>query len=168
MNINASIIDQQLARVAEEIRARACGDLKIKEEEKLKSLAFVYLCAKNRLDLDFEQTFECLTEGGGNFNVDAIHVHQRTGWRIQRDAISGQVQTRFRCQKQIFSKRDTLKALDTSRVANASVLVRIYKLPKDNDDLTHATNSQDPFDLKDLRAYDKVLKALEQNVEALG
>ena len=74
MNINASIIDQQLARVAEEIRARACGDLKIKEEEKLKSLAFVYLCAKNRLDLDFEQTFECLTEGGGNFNVDAIHV----------------------------------------------------------------------------------------------
>nr|WP_269769820.1 AIPR family protein [Aeromonas salmonicida] len=35
---------------------------------------------------------------------------------------------------------------------DATVLVRIYKLPKDNEDIvlqiTHATNSQNPVDLK--------------------
>ena len=40
----------------------------------------------------------------------------------------------------------------------ASVLVRLYKLPKDNEDIvlqiTHATNSQNPVDMKDLRAND--------------
>ena len=74
MNINASIIDQRLATVASEIRDRAKSDLNIKDEEKLKSLAFIYLCVKTTLDLDFEETLDCLTEGGGDFGVDAIHV----------------------------------------------------------------------------------------------
>ena len=74
MNINASIIDQRLATVASEIRDRAKSDLNIKDEEKLKSLAFIYLCVKTTLDLDFEETLDCLTEGGGDFGIEAIHV----------------------------------------------------------------------------------------------
>lgn len=74
MNINASIIDQQLAGIQDEIRERAKLELNINDPTKLKSLAFVYLCVKTVLDLDFDATFECLTEGGGDFGVDAIHI----------------------------------------------------------------------------------------------
>lgn len=74
MNINASIIDQRLTGIQEEIREQAQLDLKINDANKLKSLAFVFLCVKTMLDLDHEEAFECLTEGGGDFGVDAIHL----------------------------------------------------------------------------------------------
>lgn len=56
--------------------------------------------------------------------------------------------------------------------AEATVLVRLYKLPKGNDDImlqiTHATNSQNPVDLKDLRSNDEVQQRLETSIHALG
>ncbi len=73
MNINASIIDQRLSGVQDEIRQQAETFLNIKGE-KLKSLAFVYLCVKTMLDLDKDETFDCLVEGGGDFGVDAMHL----------------------------------------------------------------------------------------------
>ncbi|MDD4803228.1 MAG: AIPR family protein [Syntrophomonas sp.] len=76
MNINAAIIDQRLQSVAEEIRVRSAEELNIKQEERLKSLAFVYLCVKTVLDLNDEETFDCLTEGGGDFGVDAVHCSE--------------------------------------------------------------------------------------------
>jgi hypothetical protein len=76
MNINAAIIDQRLSAVCDEIRARAREELKIIDEEKLKSLAFVYLAARTLLDLSDEETFDCLTEGGGDFAVDAVHLSE--------------------------------------------------------------------------------------------
>jgi len=74
MNINASIIDQRLNRLVEEIREPSRAQLKINDDKKLKSLAFVYLCVKTMLDLDPEEAFDCLTEGGGDFGIDAIHL----------------------------------------------------------------------------------------------
>lgn len=74
MDINASIIDQRLAAVQDDIRERAANELRINHEDKLRSLSFVYLCVKTMLDLDETETFDCLTEGGGDFGVDAIHV----------------------------------------------------------------------------------------------
>lgn len=74
MNINASIIDQRLVGIQDEIRARALSDLRLQEEGRLKSLAFVYLCVSTMLDLDSDEAFDCLTEGGGDFGVDAIHM----------------------------------------------------------------------------------------------
>lgn len=73
MNINASIIDQRLNGVQNEIAERAQSELGISAPEKLKSLAFVYLCVKTMLDLDPDETFDCLTEGGGDFGIDALH-----------------------------------------------------------------------------------------------
>jgi hypothetical protein len=52
MNINASIIDQRLAGIQDEIRERAAAELNITEPGKLKSLAFVCLFVKILLDLD--------------------------------------------------------------------------------------------------------------------
>jgi hypothetical protein len=66
MDINASIIDQRLDSVTDIIRQQAAEELGIRDAGKLKSLAFVYLCVKTILDLDTDDTFDCLTEGGGD------------------------------------------------------------------------------------------------------
>lgn len=54
----------------------------------------------------------------------------------------------------------------------ASVLVRLYQLPSDNEDLvkriTYATNSQNPVDLRDLRANDDRQQRLQLDIEQLG
>ena len=76
MNINASIIDQRLAGIHDAIRERAAQELNITQEGKLKSLAFVHLCVKTVLDLDEPEAFDCLTEGGGDFGVDAMHISE--------------------------------------------------------------------------------------------
>lgn len=73
MNINASIIDQRLNGIQDEIRARAAEELGINDPGRLKSLGFVYLTVKTMLDLDPDEAFDCLTEGGGDFGVDAMH-----------------------------------------------------------------------------------------------
>ena len=74
MNINVSIIDQRLSGVQAEISERASDELGVKDDGRLKSLAFVYLCVKTMLDLDVDEAFDCLTDGGGDFGVDALHI----------------------------------------------------------------------------------------------
>lgn len=76
MNLEASIIDQRVSSIVEGIQVPAAEQLKIAEPNKLRSLAFVYLCVKTVLDLDDEEAFDCLTEGGGDFGVDAIHISE--------------------------------------------------------------------------------------------
>jgi hypothetical protein len=76
MNINASIIDQRLGSVTNVIRQQAAEELNINDAGKLKSLAFVYFCVQTILDLEDSNTFDCLTEGGGDFGVDAMHISE--------------------------------------------------------------------------------------------
>ncbi|TAA74712.1 MAG: AIPR protein [Candidatus Electronema aureum] len=75
MNINASIIDQQVRALAE--RQKATIEEKVgfnNNDDKLRSAAFVVLVVKTLLDLTEEEAVECLTEGGGDFGVDAVEV----------------------------------------------------------------------------------------------
>lgn len=74
MNLNASIIDQRLTGVQAEIAQWAQDELHINAPDRLKPLAFVYLCAKTMLDLDAQEAFDCITDGGGDFGVDAMQV----------------------------------------------------------------------------------------------
>ena len=75
MNINASIIDQQVRALAERQKAAIEEKAKFKNDDnKLRSAAFVVLVVKTLLDLTGEEAIECLTEGGGDFGVDAIEV----------------------------------------------------------------------------------------------
>ncbi|MBF0317144.1 MAG: AIPR family protein [Nitrospirae bacterium] len=76
MNISAAIIDQRLVGICNEIRDRARDELGIVDEERLTSLAFVYLCVKTMLNMTDDEAFECLTEGGGDFGIDAIHISE--------------------------------------------------------------------------------------------
>lgn len=74
MNLNASIVDQRLVAVQEDIREWADAELNVTAAERLKPLAFVYLCVKTMLDLEPGDAFDCVTDGGGDFGVDAMHV----------------------------------------------------------------------------------------------
>jgi AIPR protein len=74
MNINAAIIDQRLVGVQDEIRAQALSELGLEDPGRLTSLAFIFLCVKTMLDLDQDEAFDCLTDGGGDFGVDAMHL----------------------------------------------------------------------------------------------
>lgn len=76
MNLNASIIDQRLTGVQAEIEQWAKDELNITVADRLKPLAFVYLCVKTMLDLDALEAFDCVTEGGGDFGVDAMQVSE--------------------------------------------------------------------------------------------
>ncbi|NET57716.1 MAG: AIPR family protein [Symploca sp. SIO2E6] len=76
MNINASIIDQRLASITNGIQQQAAEELRISEAGRLKSLAFVHLCVQTILDLENDNTFDCLTEGSGDFGVDAMHISE--------------------------------------------------------------------------------------------
>ena len=58
MNLNASIIDQRLTGIQDEIRALAETELGLTDAGRLKSLAFVYLCVKVMLDLEVEEAFD--------------------------------------------------------------------------------------------------------------
>ncbi len=74
VNINASIIDQRVTGVQGEIAEQAYREFGLNDHSRLKSLAFIYLCVKTMLDLDADEAFDCLTDGGGDFGVDAMHV----------------------------------------------------------------------------------------------
>lgn len=67
----------------------------------------------------------------------------------------------------------TLKEMPEADLpTDAYVLVRLYQLPSENEDLvrriTFATNSQNPVDLRDLRANDERQKRLETDINQLG
>ena len=58
-------------------------------------------------------------------------------------------------------------------IGSAEVLVRIYELPPDDDGalveaITFATNSQNPVNLRDLKANDSRQQALAESIQALG
>ncbi len=67
----------------------------------------------------------------------------------------------------------TLKEMLQTQLPNdAYVLIRLYQLPSENEDLvrriTVATNSQNPVDLRDLKANDERQKRLETDISQLG
>jgi len=69
--------------------------------------------------------------------------------------------------------QDTLKENPSIDYSNVYVLVRLYELSGDNTqdlitDITLATNSQNPVDLRDLRANDYIQRAMEEDVKNLG
>lgn len=74
MNVNVAIIDQRLNAVVEEVREFAGAVLKITDESRLRSLAFVQLCVQTTLGMNNEDAMDCLTEGSDDFGVDAFHI----------------------------------------------------------------------------------------------
>lgn len=70
MDINASIIDQQLTGILE----KHADWLPHGDENKQRSAAFVLLCMANCLDIPLEDAVDLLTEGGNDAGVDGLHI----------------------------------------------------------------------------------------------
>lgn len=72
----------------------------------------------------------------------------------------------------ILKTLEEMQAKGDNLPTEASVMVRIYELAKDNEDvvlqITQATNSQNPVDLKDLRSNDEIQRRLEVSIHDLG
>ncbi len=74
MSINIGIIDAQATKLATELAPEFEARLNIKNDlDKQRSLSFVFLVVKWLLDLPDDEALECLTEGGNDFGIDAIH-----------------------------------------------------------------------------------------------
>lgn len=91
---------------------------------------------------------------------------QQSGWPVQ---ISGlQIVNGGQTSKTIYQILEEVGP----EISSAQVLVRIYELPGDDDDLvsaiTYATNSQNPVDLRDLKANDPIQKKLAESIKSLG
>lgn len=70
MDINASIIDQQLTGLLE----KHSDWLPAWDANKQRSSAFVLLCMANCLDIPLEDAVDLLTEGGNDAGVDGLHI----------------------------------------------------------------------------------------------
>jgi len=70
MDINASIIDQQLTGLLE----KHSDWLPAWDANKQRSAAFVLLCMANCLDIPLEDAVDLLTEGGNDAGVDGLHI----------------------------------------------------------------------------------------------
>lgn len=148
MNINASIIDQRLSGVQEEIREKVENELRVKDSGRLKSMAFVYLCVKTMLDLDDVEAFDCMTEGGGDFGVDAIHLTEEIDGEFGVTLFQGKYKTNFEGNSEfpenginalinairhIFDPGSTLEAINERlkfKVEEARSLIRDGYIPR--------------------------------------
>lgn len=70
MDINASIIDQQLTGLLE----KHPDWLPAGDASQQRSAAFVLLCMANCLDIPLEDAVELLTDGGNDAGVDGLHI----------------------------------------------------------------------------------------------
>jgi len=70
MDINASIIDQQLTGLLE----KHSEWLPKGDADRQRSAAFVLLCMANCLDIPLEDAVDLLTEGGNDAGVDGLHI----------------------------------------------------------------------------------------------
>lgn len=75
MSINIGIVDQRVQKLTEDLATEIEARLSITNDEaKLRSATFVFLVVKTVLDLPDEEALDCLTEGGNDFGVDAVHI----------------------------------------------------------------------------------------------
>lgn len=92
---------------------------------------------------------------------------QQNNWQVQVDGL--QIVNGGQTSRTV---QQIAKEIGPEKIGTANVLVRIYELPETDDDLigsiTFATNSQNPVDLRDLKANDPRQKALSQSIGELG
>jgi hypothetical protein len=75
-NLNAALIDQRVNQLINELRITLEKEfaIHVSDSQRAKSLAFLYLCIHTLLDLERDEVLDCLTDGGNDFGVDAMHL----------------------------------------------------------------------------------------------
>ncbi|MBN1166070.1 MAG: AIPR family protein [Methanospirillaceae archaeon] len=110
MNVTAEIIDQRLTGIMDQIREQDREELGINDDTRLKSLSFVFLTVKTLLDLSDEEAFDCLTEGSGDFGVDAVHVSEECDQEINITLFQGKYKQNLQAESN-FPEQDISKLI---------------------------------------------------------
>jgi len=75
MDINLSIIDQRIGKIAEDFQSALEEQIGKKlNSERLRSASFTLLCVKAILYIEFDEAIAYITEGGDDGGIDAMHV----------------------------------------------------------------------------------------------
>jgi len=74
MSLSANITDQRVLALAEQHKTSFAERFNIQDPGKQRSTAFVLLVVKLVLELEDTDALDCITEGGNDFGIDAIHV----------------------------------------------------------------------------------------------
>jgi len=79
MNINITIIDQRVRKLAEQYETHLQQQLKTnktlaKDKPFFISATFVLLCIQTVLEISLEKALDCLTEGGNDAGIDGLHI----------------------------------------------------------------------------------------------
>ncbi len=97
MDSYAGIVEQWVRRITDEYGARLAAR-GVDNEARRKSNAFCALCVASLLDLDEAKAVDCLTDGGEDGGIDAIHVGE-TLHRAQRRRKTGGRQSETASQR---------------------------------------------------------------------
>ncbi len=75
MSINLGIVDTRVRQLATELEEEFYARLSIRNDEiRANSTAFTLMVVQTTLGLRKEDALECLTEGGNDFGIDALHI----------------------------------------------------------------------------------------------
>lgn len=112
MDINASIIDQQLTGLLE----KHPDWLPAGDANKQRSAAFVLLCMANCLDIPIEDAVELLTEGGNDAGVDGLHIGEVEDGEFLVTVFQGKYKINNLDGTANFPENGVQKAVDTVQV----------------------------------------------------
>lgn len=114
MNINASIIDQQVTGILEKNAGwfEQFGN----DDNKKRSAAFVLLCMANSLDIPLEESLELLTEGGNDAGVDGLHIGDVEDGEFLVTIFQGKYKIKDLSGKANFPENGVQKAVNTVQV----------------------------------------------------
>lgn len=112
MDINASIIDQQLTGLLE----KHSDWLPAGDANKQRSAAFVLLCMANCLDIPLEDAVELLTEGGNDAGVDGLHIGDVEDGEFLVTVFQGKYKINNLDGKANFPENGVQKAVNTAQV----------------------------------------------------
>jgi hypothetical protein len=80
MDLDLQIIDLQVQKLVEKFAARLESELGIKNDpDKARSACFVFLVAKTVMELDDDEAFDTLVDGGNDCGIDALYVDDVVG-----------------------------------------------------------------------------------------
>ena len=94
MSIAAQIIDQRVSGIVEEQSDALDNELRAgNDENRRRSVAFVFLVAKTAFDLTDEQTLDGIVDGGNDFGVDALYCDAPEDGEVHVNLVQGKYRT---------------------------------------------------------------------------
>ncbi len=90
MSLAAQIIDQRVSGIVEEQSETFDNELRLRtDEDRRRSIAFLFLVAKAAFDLTDDQTIDGIVDGGNDFGIDALYFQPPADGELHITLIQG-------------------------------------------------------------------------------